>query len=237
MSQDLKQILKVLAVFAAIIALGVLVTVFDQALKTWPSPLVFGSFWFWTVVVAEVVLLIGLVEWNKGPLATLSLLATLALLHLFGDLNIAGYVIAHPWTVLAGVGAYFLAGTAWSVAKWWLYVREQRGRYDELRTDFCLEHGLTEGRIDGQLAEEWSQRLQAEHVRGRKIEVPPLVREHKGDILRWMTYWPFSLVWTVLDDPVRKTFQMIYRHLQERLQAIADRAFAGVEADFPQKKG
>jgi hypothetical protein len=48
-----------------------------------------------------------------------------------------------------------------------------------------------------------------------------------------MCYWPWSVSWTILKDPVRKAFLIIYHNLAEHLQEISDRAFKGIEADLP----
>jgi hypothetical protein len=50
-----------------------------------------------------------------------------------------------------------------------------------------------------------------------------------------MSYWPWSLLWTILDDPVRKAFLGIYHYIQEFLQEISDRVFQGIEVDFPKE--
>jgi hypothetical protein len=69
----------------------------------------------------------------------------------------------------------------------------------------------------------------------RKLDVRPLVAQHKVHVLRWMSYWPWSLFWTVLKDPVRKAFLTIYYNIAEHLQAISDRAFKGIDADLPKE--
>jgi hypothetical protein len=48
-----------------------------------------------------------------------------------------------------------------------------------------------------------------------------------------MSYWPWSLTWTMLKDPMRKAFLAIYHNIAEQLQEISNRAFKGVEADLP----
>jgi hypothetical protein len=61
---------------------------------------------------------------------------------------------------------------------------------------------------------------------------PPQVREHKSDIMLWMTYWPFSCVWTLINDPIRKIFRTIYANIAKSLQSISDRMFKGAIADL-----
>jgi hypothetical protein len=199
----------------------------------WQEVFAVGSVGFWALLILETGLLIFLIEWGKGTFATLSLAVTLGLLYFLGDVNLFGFVIHHPITLVLGLILYFVAGTAWSVAKWWLFVRDMRARYDDLRADFCLEHKL-DGAIPAELQPIWLARLEASGRRGRRIEVRPRARQHRSRIVFWMAYWPWSLVWTVLNDPVRKACHLIYQHAHDYLQEISNNAFRGVEHDFPE---
>lgn len=198
----------------------------------WTEVFALGTFWFWVLLAVETVVIICLIEWGKGTFATLSLVATLLLLHFLGGVNLAGYVLEHPITVLTIALGYFAAGTVWAITKWWFHVHEQRARYDEARQQFSQLHGLA-GSIPDKLRPQWVEFLEVQGSGRHRIEVRPRAREHKARILTWMTYWPWSLTWTVLNDPVRKAFLYIYRQIQDHLQEISDRAFRGVEDDFP----
>lgn len=198
----------------------------------WQEFFAVGSIGFWALIALETGLLIFLIEWGKGTFATLSLALTLGLFYFLGDVNIFGFIVHHPITMVLGAIVYFAAGTAWSVAKWWLFVRDMRGRYDDLRADFCHEHGV-DGPIPERLQGLWLERLDNAARRGRRIEVRPRARQHRGRIVTWMTFWPWSTVWTLLNDPVRQAFSLIYRHMHDYLQEISNKAFQGVEDDFP----
>jgi hypothetical protein len=198
----------------------------------WTELFVAGAPAFWALLVVETILLIALIELGKGALATLSFVAALLLLYFLGDTNVLGFALHHPLLLPLGAISYFAIGTCWAIAKWWLYVRDQRSGYDELRTDFCHEHRL-DGTIPERLQQAWLERLQASASRRRRIEIRPRARQHKGNILTWMAYWPWSLGWTILNDPVRNAFRFVYHHIHDYLQEISDHAFKGVEQDFP----
>jgi hypothetical protein len=199
-----------------------------------PEVFLVGSLWFWLLLAAETILLLVLLEWDQGALATLTFLATLLLLQFLGDVNIYGYVIEHPWTVALGAAGYFVLGTFWAIAKWWFYVREQRAWYDELRSAFLRMHRLEpQGAMPEGLQQQWRHCLVLAKKGGRPLDVRPLAARHKPGILRWMSYWPWSFSWTILKDPVRKAFLTIYHNIAQHLQEISDRAFKGVEADLP----
>ena len=64
------------------------------------------------------------------------------------------------------------------------------------------------------------------HLRLAGAEFNPQVKNHKDDIIRWMTFWPFSFAWTMLSDPIRKAFRHIFYAIQGTLQRISDKMFA-----------
>lgn len=200
----------------------------------WPELFVVGSLWFWLLLVVEAIVLIVLLEWDQGAIATLTLVATLLGLQLLGDVNLFGYAIDQPWTVLLGAVGYFVAGAGWTIAKWWFYVHEQRAWYNELRGAFLRVHGLDpRSPMPVSLQALWQQCLTRARKERRPLDVHPLAAGHKARILRWMSYWPWSALFTLLKDPVRKAFLSLYHHLADYLQEISDRTFQGVEADLP----
>jgi len=49
--------------------------------------------------------------------------------------------------------------------------------------------------------------------------------ENKGRIVSWMSYWPLSLVWTFLDQPVKRLFTWIYNRTSKVYDRIHDHVF------------
>jgi hypothetical protein len=199
-----------------------------------PEIFLVGSLWFWLLLAVQTIVLVVLLEWDQGAIATLTFVATLLLLQFLGDVNLFGYVIEHPLTVALGALGSFVLGTLWAIAKWWFYVREQRSWYDELRSAFLGMHRLESQRaMPEELQPLWQRCVEMAKTNHRHLDVRPLAARHKAGILRWMAYWPWSLSWTIFKDPVRKAFLTIYHQIAELLQQISDRAFKGIEADLP----
>lgn len=48
------------------------------------------------------------------------------------------------------------------------------------------------------------------------------VSTNKGRITNWMIYWPFSLVWTFIDEPIKKSFKWIYSKLEGKYRKISE---------------
>jgi hypothetical protein len=60
-------------------------------------------------------------------------------------------------------------------------------------------------------------------VRENKFEFP--VREYKGKIITWMAFWPFSLVWTLIDDLVVRLWENLYKMLTGIFRRISEAVF------------
>jgi hypothetical protein len=199
-----------------------------------------GTLAFWLLVIAESVLLLALIEYEKVGWGTISLIATLAALYFLGNSEVVAYLAQNPLTIALGVCGYFVAGTVWSVAKWWFYVGNVREKYDERKADFLRSNGVEGTVIPDELKKKWKESLahSTYSVYGGARQdfsngIVPKARDHKAKILTWMTYWPWSMVWTLINDPVKRLFKYIYRSIQELLQSISNRAFRGVENDMP----
>jgi hypothetical protein len=164
--------------------------------------LVFGSLWFWALAAMAMIAVFAFIDHDDGVGATGSLALFFVLLHRFGDIKAISFVMANPYRILGWLALYFALGTLWSFAKWWFHCRAQRDLYNEYKKD----------------------------NRG-KFNLPhkPSAADSKDMILRWMTFWPWSMIWTLINDPIKKAFREIYSKLQTQFQKIADKAWAGAE--------
>ena len=123
--------------------------------------------------------------------------------------------------------------------KWWSFVTTQRETYDAAKEKFFAtrnqdEHDSYVVKSDWKkIVEDMSARRDSNMVAGYdRFEYKPKARNHKGKVLSWMTYWPWSLLWTLFNDFVRRVFNAIYNKIQKFLQKISDHAFRGTEKDF-----
>jgi hypothetical protein len=107
----------------------------------------------------------------------------------------------HPWQTLLYVAGYFVVGGVWSIVKWWFV---ETARFREAKDEFERRQFPRD---------QW-----AEFVAKRKTAV----RVHTEDFAVWIAFWPFNLVWTVLDDPVRRLVKRIAAELRGVYQRITD---------------
>jgi hypothetical protein len=188
------------------------------------------SFPFWLLLLAEFAFLFWAVSCRRGVFALLSLVVFVALVQFFGNIPVLQWLWENPWTAVAGLGVWLVASVPWAFTKWWLYVTNNSNRYDEILGDYRAQKpGLPdnvndfspEQKVDWKeyfdrhsYAEEWYEY--------RRVEFYPKVREHKADIMTWMMFWPWSALWTLLNDPIRRFFQHVYWRIANALQKISD---------------
>ena len=71
----------------------------------------------------------------------------------------------------------------------------------------------------------WYLRIVAfkQDLNGAKIaEIPTKMKAswNKGTIIAWMSWWPFSIFWFILNDPLRRLFQWAYSRIGGTLDKI-----------------
>jgi len=195
---------------------------------------VFGLYAAWGIAfvilaAAIVIAEISFLEYENGKGATLTLLIAGAAVALASPQQISiGWALSLiPQAARFGV-YYFAIGGLWSIAKWYFYTLDLRSRYDAFRE---RENG-----IGGDIKNkgQWIGRVRTELYghSGRAKSFPPNAQEHASTILMWIGHWPFSMVWTLVNHPVRRVVRWIFARLRKVYYAISKHNFAGVEADL-----
>ncbi len=170
---------------------------------------VLGTLWFWVLFIASIIAITFLVEKEEGNGwgAFFTCLAFFALLYFFGSKepvkDILRYVIHNPLSIVFAVVLYLFFGSLWSMVKWYLFLCEKR----RLNLEDHNRHN------DRQ--EEGKKRAWDPHI--------PKARDNKDTILMWMSWWPFSALWTLLDNPIKKLFRSIFAHMERTYDRIAER--------------
>lgn len=186
------------------------------------------SFWIFTIVAFLVI--IGCLEYERGDVATFVFIIAGFFLSFFNQFNIFKWIIINWQLTLLFCGIYFLAGTVWAFIKWYFYLHNQKDAYNDAKEEIFRQYNvksLTE--VSNEKLSNW------EFDQLRKLSVVPSAKGKKGTILMWMIYWPASTVWTIINDPVRKVFRIIYQKISGGFDKIAKKIFSDVE-DVPRPK-
>lgn len=164
-----------------------------------------GAIGFWLLLGLSATLMSEMMDNNALGGATIVAIVTVAVLVVFGGFNPISYLAAHPGEIVLGIAAYFFAGAVWSLVKWYFWLVKLRRRID---------------------ADEPQDRVL--YTAGVRM-FPPNPGDHKSRIIGWIALWPASMLWTIINDPVRRAAEEIYARLGGTYQHISNRVFKGYD--------
>lgn len=208
------------------------------ALGPWNELFMYGTVWFWGLVLIEICLLCLFVEIEHGIGATFSLVVFATILYFLGQVDFITYIKDHPLHILGMLGLFFLIGTLWGIGKWWMYVRDRLEDYEDHKAEWLERKGRKGLKVvPDDLKKAWKDEIenQNRYSSASKMKITaaaPSVRDHKAKIMRWMAFWPVSMIWSVINDLVKRIFKSIYYHVAVSLQKISDRLYKSTAADF-----
>jgi hypothetical protein len=223
---------------------------------------VVGTFWFYALIVLSSVAIIAFLENEKAWGATVTLIGTIAAMIFLGNTGFFPWLVSHPWHIVGGLLLYFVIGTLWGIIKWYLFVTNIKERYLEKKADFInraaqkIKDGnfkgsdfptmeeahlddwketIKTGKFVGQALVNWRacvKQYEKDYYNKNRRITKPLALDNKSRILSWMTYWPWSALWTLLNDPVRRLMRRIYYRIKGILQGISDKIFKDIDAEL-----
>lgn len=208
----------------------------------------FGSaLWFWLIFALLSGMMFWFLEDDRHFWGLGSIIVFVLLFAFFGSHNPFIFIASHAIETVIMILSFFAIGTVWAIVKWWFHVNKAADRYVEFREKWLESHNVknvTRKTLipDDLKGEWWGIRTYDRYYRYVNLHDPVLkARDNRSRIMSWMCYWPFSMVWTLINDPIRAIYRRIYRVIQGWLQAISERAFSKVGAiadaeELPGKK-
>jgi len=210
--------------------------------------LAFGSIWFWLVIVIASIVIVAYLENEKASAATAMAIGSVLALIFLGNTGIFTWVAAHPILLILYILGYIVVGGMYGVLKWRLLLQDRVDRYREVRREWlevaikcyspklpaelCRE-ALTSGKVTGEVKKAWRKYVRNDYY-GKRITKPSVSR-NKGLIISWMTYWPLSGLWTLINDPIRRIFKFLYHRITTLLSTMADSVFADIDMDMEEE--
>jgi hypothetical protein len=181
-----------------------------------------GSIGFWITLVVFGIIMAELADRDEGIPATIIAVITFLAWFWLEGINPIDWIIQDPVRTILCIVGYFVVGIIWSIAKWWLFCMNARRLADRYALEFQAISNFKEYLAD------WNEFLY-NHYNIRNGKIIPLAIENKSRIILWMSYWPSSMVWTLINDPVRRVFLSIYNLLGGMLQSISNSTFKGFD--------
>lgn len=206
-----------------------------------------NGFWFWALIAVFTVWIFASVkhesEWSWSVPIILALI-----LWLFGNVNVFKYAWENPSTVGLFFLGYVVIGVLYSFVKWAAFVRSVADIYYRMKEAFIRNHSLGI-KIDEPIQDakgEWIKYLndtnnwkkhstkwveyspRYNYTNKSPDVLFPSVTDYKSKIIYWMTFWPFSLLWLILNDAIDRLMDAIFTRLRRGFQSISDKAFGGI---------
>lgn len=191
----------------------------------------FGTIWFWLATLLPFGLLLYCVEAEKSGTALLTIISVAALFVGFGDPGILHWVANHPVEILEYVAGYVAIGIFWGFVKWYFYLLNARDQVVAFKNKWIRENGAIDDLTlvktgYGTLTQK--ERFQLDLQTTPLAPKIPTAQNNQGRIIFWMSYWPASAVWTLLNDPFKRVFQFVYNRLGQLFESMAHSMFKDV---------
>lgn len=213
---------------------------------------VFGSVLWWLLIILGSILLIWALEEESFGWATATIITAVVLMQFGGDLNLhKGLGETNWWLVGGTILGYLGVGVFWGCVKWYFYVGKKREEYDEIKRKWLEKRGVRDTLdVPANLKADFRSYLISDHwgtytttiyeydketKKSKDVQVPsvrPFAKDNKARIIAWMAYWPWSMLWALIDDVWHKLFKWAQEATAALMDAIAARRFDGVESDF-----
>ena len=162
-----------------------------------------GALGFWLLLAP--IIMSEMLDNDAPGWATIVAMVTVAVHVVVWGFTPISYLAEHPGESVLGIAAYFFAGAVWSLVKWYFWLVKLRRR---------LDSGETVSRV-----------IYTAGVHG----FPPNPGDHKSRIIGWIALWPASMLWTMINDPVRRAAEEINARLGGTYQHISNRVFKGYD--------
>lgn len=206
-----------------------------------------SGLWLWLVIAASLGFLVWALEEERPGIATFDVLLTLSVVAAFTHINPLTWVYENPILFVGGAVGYLLIGTAWAVlGKWQFFLLKKSAEFAVYRQNFIdkwnskvhlfYKNGVPTSHVRSNpwTVETGGSELVSDACQSLRVKsLPPKVADNKGRILVWMMYWPVSMLWTLLNDPVKYAFEYVQELLTGFMQAMSDRAFKKFEEIQP----
>ena len=171
-----------------------------------------GTIWFWMLCGAAFVIITAFVEAGYPGRATWAVILFFALVHFLGGLKFVNWVIENPGVFFSTIAVYFVVGTIYCLIKWYFFLLNKKDEYKK------------------------NDEVKKSRTHYGNAELPLKPSDYRYELVGWIIYWPFSCVWTIINDPVKRIATSIYLQIEGILQKMSDNVFKDVLEKKDNKK-
>ena len=179
--------------------------------------LILGFIW-WEILLLTVLgiaFFVSVVKEIDG-LAIGDFILTIIVCQFLLKIDIWSWFLANYLLMLIYLVGYFIAGSIWSIFKWYRFVKSELIKYRELKQSF------NNRTFD---IEKWKEKIEYNCW-------PPDPKNNKDKIVRWIMAWPVSVTWAILEDLFVWIGNKLYNIIGEIYRSISNRLFAEMKKDL-----
>lgn len=158
--------------------------------------LAFGTLWFWVALSISFCIMLWAVEVGSSAGATITLLLSAVAFGVLGNVNVFTYAKDNPLNAVFFIMLYILLGIVWAFIKLYFVTRKIRMEYLAEKEAYLQKEGAT---ID-----KWV------YDYSNKFLYKTDYSDYVPKIMHWSMFWVWSMVWTIINDPIREAFEYIY---------------------------
>ena len=199
------------------------------------SLIAIGSVWFWLLIALAVIIGMACLEREEvGGLVGLTVVTALIFGLLSPIKDSFAWVWANPLQVLAYIGGYFLLGFAYSFLKWDRFIAAIKRDYEETKEKWLQDKGIVGEVVPESLKVEWS--VYVKDMYNSRISDFAFKRitylKYKAIIVAWIIWWPLSLMWLVINDPVKRMAEYLVFKFRTVYNAIVNRHRGSLDSEM-----
>jgi hypothetical protein len=189
------------------------------------------SLGFYLLMATFVIVMFWAIELGYGGRATMTMIVTALIVHYFSGVDLYVLVTGNPLWGGVLIGGYLLIGVGWSMIKWWSFTRNISDKCKEIIRKELIKRNLSPNKpippkLRGSIRDAITRRLD---YSPKGDDLRPYASDYSSRIISWMGGWPFSMAWTIINDPVKRFFKYLFRRLKHFYDGISERSFRGVE--------
>lgn len=201
---------------------------------------VVGSIFWWVLLAIASIVIIWAEEKEVPAWSFVTVAVTFLLMQFFGDLRIQNWFGGNVlFATLAWLLLYAGAGVTWGFIKWFLYSGSCLEQFEELKKCWSKTKPLPKTLIEQDEFVSYLKRNGYSHAymeiyagKNKKMVVIPKATSNKAKIVYWMSFWPWSALWSLADDVIVGIFKYLQRVTSELMDSVAKYRFRKTLADF-----
>jgi hypothetical protein len=191
------------------------------------------GFWFWALFLVDFIFVLAFVANDRVVEPFVAFLVLVLATQFVWKVNLFGQVVDNPFIVLGFFGVYIVCGVVWSLFEWSRVIGKYRNKYIKFLESFSKRYNCKfEGTISSFRLESTDGRHTIEELKKGfesakngydGVGSVPVAKDNKAEIISWMMYWPFSVLWFALSDFLVDIWNLIYKMFASLFDGVSKR--------------